>query len=180
MQPITSTHPSSASTPRDLHDDATCTTRSRASISLEARLGNPSPTCFHVKQVARSQCVSHTDLSPSVLWRNQKTEVCLVLRPKSPKWIFRFGGSNRETIDLGFNAQPRNTCSSCYARYRPYTTSPDHPIVQPPSTRPVLDHPRSSASGMLLLHRSSSLSNMSHLSPTHHETRKRDSRHKQR
>jgi hypothetical protein len=26
--------------------------------------------------------VSHADLHPSVLWRSQETEVCLILRPK--------------------------------------------------------------------------------------------------
>jgi hypothetical protein len=36
MHPITSTRPSSASSPRDLRDDATCTTRHRASASFEA------------------------------------------------------------------------------------------------------------------------------------------------
>jgi hypothetical protein len=60
-----------------------CTTRSRASTSLEARLGNPSLICLHVKQAARSQRVSRADLPPSVLWRNRQTEARLVLRPKS-------------------------------------------------------------------------------------------------
>jgi hypothetical protein len=35
-----------------------------------------------VKQVARFLRVSHADLPPSVLWRNQQTEAHLVLRPK--------------------------------------------------------------------------------------------------
>jgi hypothetical protein len=61
---------------------ATCTTRRRASASLQARLGNPSQTCFHAKQAARSRRVSHADLPPSVLWCNRQTEACLVLRPK--------------------------------------------------------------------------------------------------
>jgi hypothetical protein len=61
---------------------ATCTTHHRASASLQPRLGNPSQTCFHVKQAARSRRVSHADLPPSVLWRNRQTKVCLVLRSK--------------------------------------------------------------------------------------------------
>jgi hypothetical protein len=39
-------------------------------------------TCFHVKQTARSQRVSHADLPLSVLWRNRQTESHLVLRRK--------------------------------------------------------------------------------------------------
>jgi hypothetical protein len=39
----------------------------------------------------------------------------------------------------------------------------------------LCDHPRSSASGFLLLPRSSSLHAMLHLPPTHHETSKHDS-----
>jgi hypothetical protein len=53
-QSIALTRPSSASTPRDLHDDATCTTRSRFSTSLEIKLGNSIPTYFHTEQAARS------------------------------------------------------------------------------------------------------------------------------
>jgi hypothetical protein len=82
MQPVSLTRPSLVSTPHDLCDDVTYTTCSRASNSLEVRLGNPSLTSFHVKQAARSQCVSRADLLPSVLWRNQQTEASLVLRPK--------------------------------------------------------------------------------------------------
>jgi hypothetical protein len=59
-----------------------CTTRRRISPSLQVRLKNPSQTCFHVKQVARSRRVSCTDLPLSVLWRNRQTEVHLVWRPK--------------------------------------------------------------------------------------------------
>jgi hypothetical protein len=59
-----------------------CTTRHRASASLEARLGNSSPTYFHMNQAARSQRVSRADLHPSILWRNRQTEARLVLRPK--------------------------------------------------------------------------------------------------
>jgi hypothetical protein len=82
MQPIVSTHLASACLRRNLRDGATCTTRSRASVSLQARLGNPSQTCFDVKQAARSRRVSRADLPPSVLWRNRQTEAHLVLRVK--------------------------------------------------------------------------------------------------
>jgi hypothetical protein len=83
-----------------------------------------------------------------------------------------------ETIKLGFEAEPRNPRSSSpYARCRPYTVSPDLLIIWPPSIQPVLDHPRSSASTLLLLSRCSSLATMPHLSPTHLETSKHISPH---
>jgi hypothetical protein len=52
-----------------------------------------------------------------------------------------------------------------------------HPTSRPPGHRVpgLCDHPRSSAPGLLLLPRSSSLHAMPHLPPTHHETSKRDS-----
>jgi hypothetical protein len=46
-----------------------------------------------------------------------------------------------ETIDLGFEAKPKNSCSSSPCSwYRPHTVSPDLFIVRSLSTRPVLDH----------------------------------------
>jgi hypothetical protein len=70
-QPVASTHPSSTCLRRNLCDGATCTTYRRGSVSLQDRLGNPSQTCFHAKQAARSRRVSHADLPPSVLWCNR-------------------------------------------------------------------------------------------------------------
>jgi hypothetical protein len=115
-----------------------------------------------------------------------------VLRPKlgNPcEWFWSqttrtvatgFASKLREIIDLGFQAEPRNLHSlSPYAWYWSHTASPDLSIVWPSSTRCVFDHLWSSASGFLLLPRSSSLPVMSHLSPTHHETTKRDSPHEQ-
>jgi hypothetical protein len=82
-QPVASTRPASACLRRNLRDDAMCTTtRSHASTSLQARLGNPSQTCFDTKQAARSRRVSCADFPPSVLWRNRQTEAHLVLSPK--------------------------------------------------------------------------------------------------
>jgi hypothetical protein len=81
-QPIASTHPSSTCLQCNLRDGATCTTRRRASANLQVRLKNPSQTCFHAKQTARSRRVSRADLPPSILWRNRQTEGYLVLRPK--------------------------------------------------------------------------------------------------
>jgi hypothetical protein len=76
-----------------------------------------------------------------------------------------------ETIDLGFEAKPRNLCSlSPCAWCRPHTTSPDLLIVRPPSTRPMPHHHWFFAPSLLLLHQSSSLPTMLYLSPTHRET----------
>jgi hypothetical protein len=108
---------------------------------------------------------------------------------KSSWW---FCGSNHQTAatnfkaqtgkpaDLGFEAQPRNPRSSSpCAQCKLHTVSLNLPIIWPQSTRPVLDHPRSSAPGLLLLPWSSSLLTISHVSPTHHETSKYDSPHEQ-
>jgi hypothetical protein len=108
---------------------------------------------------------------------------------KPPRWFWwpnhqtRTNGFEAQTekpVDLCFEAQPRNPCSSSpHTRCRPHTASPNLLIARPPSTQLVLDHPRSSAPG-LLLPRSSSLPAMSHLPPAHHETSKCDSPHEQR
>jgi hypothetical protein len=82
MQPVASTRPSSTCLRRNLCDGATCTTRRRASSSLQARLENPSQTCFYVKQAAISRCMSRADLPPSVLWHSRQIEAHLILRPK--------------------------------------------------------------------------------------------------
>jgi hypothetical protein len=52
-QPVASTRLSSTCLRCNLRDDATCTTRRCASASLQARLGNPSQTCFHAKQATK-------------------------------------------------------------------------------------------------------------------------------
>jgi hypothetical protein len=185
------------------------------SASLEARLGNPSPTCFQAKQAARSRCVScAVFILPLILWCKWWIKAHLVLRPKRknrhgdfvcqitkpqlpvfrPKpenlseWFWYqtirtvatgFEAKPEETTDLGFEPEPRNSCSlSPCAQCRPHTASPNLSIIRPPSTQLVLDHPRSSTPSLLLRPRSSSLPAMLHLSPTHHETSKHVSPHK--
>jgi hypothetical protein len=81
-QPIASIRLSLAFTQCNLRDDAMCTTRRYASTSLRARLRNPSATYFQAKQVIRSQRVSRTVLTLSVLWHNRQTKAYMVLRPK--------------------------------------------------------------------------------------------------
>jgi hypothetical protein len=68
----------------------------------------------------------------------------------------------------------RSPCAGC----RPHTASTDLSIIRPSSTRPVFYHPCFSTPSPLLRPRSSSLSAMLHLSPTHHETSKQVSLHK--
>jgi hypothetical protein len=50
--------------------------------------------------------------------------------------------NHSQTVDLGFEAQPRNTHSSSpRARCRPHTAPPDLLIARPPSTQPVRPSP---------------------------------------
>jgi hypothetical protein len=50
--------------------------------------------------------------------------------------------NHSQTIDLGFNDQPRNSCSSSPRAWcRPHTAPPDLSIARPPSTRPVRPSP---------------------------------------
>jgi hypothetical protein len=188
MQPIASTRPSSACLRRNLRDGATCTTRSRVSASLQARLGNPSQTCFDAKQAARSRRVSRADLPPSVLWRNRQTEAHLVLRPKPRNHRGDFEPPNHLTRAAGFEAQTEKPSTTLVLRLNQETRASSlhvpgadrtrrHPTSRPPGHRvhDLCDHPRSSAPGLLLLPRSSSLHAMPHLPLAHHETSKCDS-----
>jgi hypothetical protein len=101
-----------------------------------------------------------------------------VFRPKQENPSEWFWGQTTGTVATGFEAKLGNPCSSYPCAWcRPHTTSSDLLIIRPPSTRPVLDHPRSSVPSLLLLPRSSSLPIMPHLSFTHHETSKYVSPH---
>jgi hypothetical protein len=90
---------------------------------------------------------------------------------KPSRW---FWGLNHQTITTGFEAKPENPrfSSPPHVWCGSYTMSPDLPVIQPPSTWLVPDHPRSSAPSLLHLPWSSSLPAMSHSPPTHHETSK--------
>jgi hypothetical protein len=66
--------------------------------------------------------------------------------PKSPNQKYRFWGPTKETVDLSFEAQPRNPRSSSPCAWcRLHMVSCYLPIIRPLSTWFVLDHPRSSA-----------------------------------
>jgi hypothetical protein len=92
---------------------------------------------------------------------------------KTVRVVLRLNHS--QTVDLNFEAQPRNLGSSLHVpgadRTRRYLTSrpPGHQVPD------LCDHPWSSAPGLLLLPWSSSLHGMPHLPPVHYKTSKRDS-----
>jgi hypothetical protein len=139
MQAVTLIRPSSTCLRRNLRDGAACTTRRRASASLHARLGNPSKTCFHAKQAARSRCVSRADLPPSVLWHNPQTKVQLILRHKLRNRCGNFEAQITKPelpvlrpkpgnlYHLGFEAQPRNPPPIL----RPNREKPSPPVLRP-------------------------------------------------
>jgi hypothetical protein len=103
----------------------------------------------------------------------------VVLRQNHKNRSHRLEAEPRETVDLGFEARPRNPSSSSpCARCKPHTASPDLSIVRSSSPRSVLDHHQSFTPNLLLIPRSSSLPTMPHMSPTHHETTKHVSPHK--
>jgi hypothetical protein len=186
MQPIASTCSSSASSPHDLHDDVTCTIRVtpplvlrqnwKTLVQLASRRSKPPDLDAGPTPSLSSHRLCGTTDKPSPTWfwgLNQET-ITVILRSKSPNCSCRFWGPNRETRSHQFWGQTKKPCAWC----RPHTVSPDLSIVRPPSTRLVLDHPRLSAPGLLLLPRFSSLPAMLHLSPTHQETSKHNSPHK--
>jgi hypothetical protein len=200
-----SNRPPFASLPRNHCDDATCTTRSHSFASFQAKLENPSPICFTMKQPARCQCVSSHRLHPLIgfeaqtdkppptwFWGPNQEIVAGIWMPKSPNRRPWFWGPNQETVAMvlrlnhwqtvatDFEAKLKNPLFSSPPQVQSgsHTVSPDLPIVYWPSTRLVPNHPRSSALSLLLMSRSSSLPATSHLPPTHHETSKHVSRHR--
>jgi hypothetical protein len=156
-----SSQPSFASPPRDLHDDATCTTRSRSFTNFEAKLENPSPTCFTTKKATGCRLVSPHHLHPLIdfeaqtdkphtnwFWGPNQETVAVVLRSNHSQTIAT--NFEAKSGNLRFSSMPRVWCGS-------HTVSPDLPIVRPPSTWLVLDHPWSSTPSLILLPQSSSL-----------------------
>jgi hypothetical protein len=120
--------------------------------------------------------------------------------PKSPNCSYRFCGPNWETLHHQFWGQAEETPSQWFwgqttnksytlvLRLNQETLTPCLHVHGADRTQRHLtsrssghqvpdqcDHPRSSAPGLLLLPRSSSLPTMTHLPPAHHETSKRDS-----
>jgi hypothetical protein len=84
-----------------------CTTHRCSSTSSKAKLGNPSPTCFAMKQAIGCQHVSshhpylligfeaQTDKPPpTCFWGPNQLIVMVILSVKSPNRSYRFGGPN--------------------------------------------------------------------------------------
>jgi hypothetical protein len=137
----------------------------KLAIGFEAKLGETVTTSFEAKQektiVAGFKAKPLETVTTDFEAKLAKT-VRVVLRP-----------NHSQTIDLGFEAQPRNPCSSSpRARCHPISRLPGYRVPD------LCDHPWSSAPGLLLLPRFSSLHAMPHLPPAHHETSKRDSPNK--
>jgi hypothetical protein len=74
MQSIASTHSSSALSPRDLCDDATCTVCCRSSSSFDAKLGNPTSTYFTTKQAAKCRHMSSHCFRPLIGFEAQNAK----------------------------------------------------------------------------------------------------------
>jgi hypothetical protein len=118
-----------------------------------------------MKQAARSWRVPRAIfIFPLVLWRNWQTidrlvfrpkprnrqTVAVVLRPKSKNLSQWFSGQTTNkplTLVLRLNQETRAAHLVVHGADR--TASPNLLIIRPPSTRPVLDHPRSPATRSL-------------------------------
>jgi hypothetical protein len=194
MQSVPSIRASLASSTRDLHDDATCTIRvvpppvlkpdwkttqlafrRSKPLDLDACPVSSSSACWFVGQpINHSPLGFETQTKKPSRWfwdLNHQTIVADFEAQTGKPVATGFEAKPEETVNLGFEVKPRNPW--------PHTASPDISIIQPPSTRPVLNYPRSYALCLLLRSRSSSLPIMPHLSPAHHETSKHDSPHEQ-
>jgi hypothetical protein len=92
---------------------------------------------------------------------------------KPSKWFWGQTTHKPPTLVLRLNQETRaprlHVHGADRTRRHPISWSPGHRVPN------LCDHPWSSASGLLLLTRSSSLHVMPHLPPGHHETSKRDS-----
>jgi hypothetical protein len=82
---------------------------------------------------------------------HQTVAVCFEAQTRKPVPVV-LTPNHWQTVDLHFETKPINLRSSSPSAWcRPHIASSDLLIVRPPSTRSVFDHPRSSASGLLLL-----------------------------
>jgi hypothetical protein len=97
----------------DLHDDDTCTTCHRYFASFEVKIGNPSPTCFTMKQAIGCRRVSSRRLHPLIdfeaqidkppptwFWGTNQETIAVILMPKLPNRQYWFWGPNRKTVTM--------------------------------------------------------------------------------
>jgi hypothetical protein len=148
MQPVTSTRLSSASSSRDLHGDATCTTHRRTSANfganwetlawLASRRSNPLE--FNTCPAPFSShwfCGATDKLSPGWFWGPNQESVTMILRPKSPNHSCRFGGPIRETRRPWFWGQTKKpellVSLSTVQTAHGVSWPPDHPVTEYPT-----------------------------------------------
>jgi hypothetical protein len=110
--------PSFASLPRDLRDDATCIIRCHYFTSFEAKLENPSPTCFVMKQGTECRRVSSQRLHPLIGFEAQtdKPPPPLVLSPKPRNRRGDFDAQITKLSTLILSLKPRNRHSGFEAK----------------------------------------------------------------
>jgi hypothetical protein len=126
--------PSFVSHLRNLHDDATYTTRGHSFTSFEAKLGNTSLTCFPMKQITGCRRMSSHHLHPNIsfsaqtskprptwFWGPNQEIVMMILWAQSPNHGCQFWGPNQETRVSGFEAKAQE---------------PQPPVLKPNQEKP--------------------------------------------
>jgi hypothetical protein len=133
----------------DLHDDDTCTTCHRYFASFEVKIGNPSSTCFAMKQAIGCRCVSSRRLHPLIdfeaqidkppptcFWGTNQETIAVILMPKLPNRQHWFSGPNQKTVAmvLRLNREIHDFVSStCMIRIA-------HGVTRPPD-RLAIEYP---------------------------------------
>jgi hypothetical protein len=197
MQPVTSTHPSSASSPHDLHDDVMCTIHVTALPALRldwetlawltSKRSKPLDldTCPTLSSSSHWYCgATHKTIAHFVLrpkprnhranFMGQITKPQLpVLRPKQGKPSEWFWGQTTKTVATGFEAKLGETVNlGLEAKPRNSHFSSPRAQCRPYTTSPDLSIVRPPSTQHVLHHPQSSAPSLLHLSPTHHETSK--------
>jgi hypothetical protein len=151
---MSSNRPSFTWLPCNLRDDATCTNRRRSSTSFQAKLENPSPTYFTMKQAAECRRVSSHRLHPFIsfeaqtdrppptwFWGSNQETVVVILRPKSPNHDLGFEAQRMKPVEwfLGQTTDKpsppvlrlnRKTCASCLLNVYDVDHTRHHPTTR--------------------------------------------------
>jgi hypothetical protein len=125
---MTSNRPFFASLPRDLYDDATCTIHRHFFTKFEVKLGNPSPTCFTMKQAVGCRRVSPHRLHLVIGFEAQIDKPPpLDFGGWTKKLAWWFWGTNHQIIDLSFEAQTKKPSQRFWCQT---TDKPSPPILR--------------------------------------------------
>jgi hypothetical protein len=151
----------------------------KPTAGFEAKLGETVATSFEdklEKTVAAGFEAKPLETVAISFEANPVKTVRVVLRPnqrKPSEWFWGQTTHKPSTLVLRLNQETRPPHLHVPGADR----TRRHPTSRPSGHRVphLCDHPRSSAPGLLLLPRSSSLHIMPHLPPAHHETSKHDS-----